>query len=461
MIVHKFGGTSVGSAERFAATADIIENNPDPERVVVVSAMSGTTNALLKGARDAAQGNKVWERIQYELLEKHMAVIDTLISEQHAAEVTQAVQDRLVEYGRLCESIETLGELTRRGSDAVASLGERMSACILAAVLGSRNISAQAVSATQCIRTDNEFGEAIPDMEITRQLARDTLLPIVAGGNVAVVTGFIGATEAGITTTLGRGGSDYSAAILGASLDADEVLIWTDVKGILTADPRLVPDAHILRCLSYQEAEELAYFGASVLHPKTVAPLAKADIPFRILSSFEPHDPGTLISKTPDANRQAYPAIISTEDLVLLGINGNGRGWTLNMASRALRCLADRSIDVLMFSQSFSEQSLNLVVRSSDQVHSVHSLEREFEQEIALGHVTSIASQQKVATVSVVGMPDSVYSHVGPKAFAALAALEIPVISLGQASSAYSVSFVIPEDRVVQAVPYIHQQLGL
>jgi len=464
MLVVKFGGTSVGSVERFLEVARIIETLEDPECVVVVSAMSGTTNALIRGARLAAAGQREQCRaIQRELLDKHLHTAQELLGDSpEYPPVQEYIIKRLREYGQLCASIATLGELTMRGNDAVASLGEELSSRILAALLRKRGHQAEAISSTLLVRTDDHYGAASPDMEATRELVHQKLRPLLAQGVLPVVTGYIGATAEGVTTTLGRGGSDYSAAILGACLDADEVWIWTDVNGILTADPKLVPEAHTLPELSYREAEELAYFGADVLHPKTLAPLAERGIPLRILNSFLPSHPGTRIVAEPSSERLVWPAIISTEGLSLIQVSGNGQGWSLNLASRALRCLAESGVDVLMYSQSFAERGLNLIVRRQDQDHCIRLLEGEFAQELRLGLLSRIGVQEEVATISVVGIPDPQKEEpIAAQAFAALGKLGLRVISVAQPASAYSVSFVIPEREVARVVPFIHSELGL
>jgi len=459
--IHKFGGTSVGSAERYAAVAGIIEGL-EGERVVVVSAMGGTTNALIAGARAASEGDEArHDEARAALLERHLATVDALLGGSPERDAVAAyVEERLDDYQRLCRSIATLGEFTVRASDAVASIGEEMSCRILAALLRRRGHRAEAVSATRLVRTDDTFGAARPDMAATREAAGDTLRPLLAEGVIPVVTGYIGATARGVTTTLGRGGSDYSAAILGAALDADEVCVWTDVDGILTADPKLVLGARVLRELSYREAEELAYFGADVLHPKTVAPLAERGIPLRILNSTAPDHPGTLIVPRPNTARQVLPAIISTGGLSLLGLCGNGGFWSPQAASRALRCLAESGAEVLMFSQSFTERHLSLVVRRADQAHCLRALRAEFARDLELGAMDCTAAED-VAILSVVGMPDSNGAPIAPRAFAALGAMGLHVISVGQAASAYSVSFVIAEADLARAVPFIHHELGL
>lgn len=463
MIIHKFGGTSVGSAERFGHVVDIVSASPDAQRVVVVSAMSGTTNALIDAARDAAAGKpETYVATKQWLADKHLGCLDALnVDQADRDRVAAEILTRLDDMERLCFSMATLGELTPRGHDAVASIGEELSSRMLAALFCARGLPAEQVSATELIVTDDRHGEAHPDMAATRERVRRRLLPLIEQGVIPVVTGYIGATPTGVTTTLGRGGSDYTAAILGVALDASEVCIWTDVDGILTADPKLVPTAHRLPELSYAEAEELAYFGADVLHPKTVKPLAEAAVPLRILNSFAPQREGTLITAAPRPGRVSLPAIITTEGLSLIQVMGNGAGWTLNMASRALAALAQGSAEVFMFSQSFAERSLNLVVRQRDQAHSVHLLQAEFQRELALAGLTGISAEVEVAALSVVGMPDAQGTSITQRAFAALGNLGVRVIAVAQAASAYSVSFIIPEYEVSRVVPALHSALGL
>jgi aspartate kinase len=462
MLVMKFGGTSVGSAARFREVAHIVEQAPSP-RCVVVSAMSGTTSALIAGGRAAADGRSEQARaIREQLLARHLATIDELLPVGHERAALEGyVQQRLQGYERLCQSIETLGEFTMRGNDALASIGEELSSRMLAAYLRARGCPAEAMSATTLVRTDEFFGSANPEMAETRRLCDERLRPVIETGVTAIVTGYVGATAKGITTTLGRGGSDYTAAILGECLDADEVWIWTDVDGILTADPKLVPTAHVLHELSYREAEELAYFGADVLHPKTVAPLARRGIPLRILNSLAANNTGTRIVTQPSPERTILPAIISTQGLTMIGVAGDGSGWSLLMASRALRCLAEAGVDVLMFSQSFTERSLSLIVRERDQEHSVRVLRKEFEHDLQLHLLAEIGVVEKVATVSVVGSPDAHGTSIASRAFSALGKLGLRVIAVGQAASTYSVSFVIGEGDVARVVPHIHAELGL
>jgi aspartokinase/homoserine dehydrogenase 1 len=469
MIVHKFGGTSIGDAQRFANVADIVieryrqtRRAKPAEMVIVVSAMSGVTDQLIAGARAAAEGkDTVYREIKAALLSKHLDVVETLLTKSpERLEMGGLVEDRLHEMERFYRSIAMLGELTARGCDAVGSFGEQLSATILAAVLRDRGVRAEAISATELIVTDDNFGTAAPLMEHTRQRLQQRIKPLTQRGVIPIITGFVSATEGGVTTTLGRGGGDYSAAIIGACLDADEVWIWSDVDGILTADPNIVPQARTLTELSYAEASDLAYFGADVLHPKTMRPVTESSIPLRIVNSFNPTHRGTLIVKSPSPDRELLPAIISTTGLSLIAIGSQDDSWTLQMAARALQRLSEAGADVLMLSQSFSEHSLRVVVREQDQAHCLRILGREF-QTSGQGSVWKLEAKEQVATISVVGVPGWNESGIASRAFAALGKHGTRVIAVTQAATEHSVSFCIPEEQVADTVRFLHRELGL
>jgi aspartokinase/homoserine dehydrogenase 1 len=465
MLVIKFGGTSVGDATRLASVSQIIQNAKGKEEqvVVVVSAMSGVTNSLVKAARAAAEGDEVTHRrIGEELLTLHRDACEALTAhEGERRDTCWFIEDRLRDVERFCRSLTVLRELTIRAQDAISSIGEKLSVHILAAHLRTQGTRAQAVDATELIVTDDNFGAANPLMKETREKVRQSIPPLLKQGLVPIITGYIGATAEGVTTTLGRGGSDYTAAIIGVCLDADEVWIWTDVDGILTADPNIVKQARPLKELSYVEAAELAYFGADVLHPKTIKPLEERGIPLRIVNSFNPTDPGTLIIKKPQRTPRNVQAIISTKGLSLIGVAGNGDAWTPEVAARALSRLAREGVDVLMFTQSFSERQLNLLVRQGDMDHGLKALRREFQGELERRAIAKLDIQHPVATISVVGGPGEDGMSIVPKTFAALGKHRTKVISIAQASSEYNVSFVVTEDEVDDTVRLIHEELGL
>jgi aspartokinase/homoserine dehydrogenase 1 len=469
MIVHKFGGTSIGDSGRFSNVADIIAGQHSREgdasrhgTAVVVSAMSGVTDQLIAGARAAARGETItYREIKTKLLNRHLEVVESLLTKSLTRlEIGGFVEDQVHDLERLYRSIAVLGELTPRGYDAVVSFGEQMSARILAAVLRERGIRSEAADATKLIVTDDSFGEALPLMDLTRNRLQERIVPLIARGLVPVITGFIAATEDGVTTTLGRGGGDFTAAIVAAGLNADEVWIWSDVDGILTADPNIVPQARTLGELSYAEAAELAYFGADVLHPKTIGPVIASGIPLFILNSFDPVQSGTRIVETPNPERKRLPAIISTTGLSMIAAGSLDDAWTLQMSARALELLSNERLDVLMFSQSFSEHSLNLIVREQDQTHCLNVLSRELENGKQRG-AFSLETKEKVATISVVGVPGWNETGIVSHAFWALGKHGTRVIAVAQAATEYSVSFCIPEEQLADTVRFLHRELGL
>ncbi|HMR68328.1 MAG TPA: aspartate kinase, partial [Anaerolineae bacterium] len=296
----KFGGTSVGSVAALEHLVKIIKKARDEAHqvVVVVSAMSGVTNMLLDSAHRAEAGDESTSRqARLAIEQKHAEATLHFLGVTPAREaVMRQIATLLDEFEALCHGIRVLGELTPRALDVIGGIGERMSAPQVATILSHTGIGAESVEATELIVTDDRFGAAVPKRTATAEKSQARLRPLIQQGKVAVVTGFIAATENGITTTLGRGGSDYSATILGRALEADEVWIWTDVNGVMTTDPRIVPEAHPIKHLSYAEISELSYFGAKVLHSQAIRPARRVNIPVRILNTFEPDPPGTLIT---------------------------------------------------------------------------------------------------------------------------------------------------------------------
>lgn len=459
MIVHKFGGTSVGDAQRIESVAHIIATaRSEGPATVVVSAVRGTTDRLIAGARAAAAGTPgAAEETATWIETTHERLVEALLGEtDEASQIRHRMHDLLASLSRLLDSISVLGELTARGHDAVVCYGERLSALLLAAVLRVRGIPAEAVPATELIVTDECFGSASPIMGPTAERIRARIRPLSAQGTIPVITGYIAATEEGVPTTLGRSGSDYSAAIVAACSDAEELRIWTDVDGILTADPNVVTAARVLRELSYGEAARLARFGAEVLHPRTVAPVIEHEIPLRIVNSFEPSDPGTLIVGTPSPDRTLWPAIVSATALRLLRIRNSQGEWRLSAAIDRLTTLSRAGIDVLMFSQSYSEQGLSLVVREADARPAARILSRGIQAGETLDD-----SAIDVAAISVVGFCPPDTSSTAGRAFAALGNLGVPVLAVAQASVEDSVSFCVPGDRAEETVRFLHRALGL
>src|SRR5215472_1312843 len=404
--VMKFGGTSVGDAACIARTAKIVVDAAKENRcVAVVSAMGGVTNRLVEAAKQA-QAGKATEAsaILDALRQQHETALASLISsDSERARVRQKLEGVFAEGQRLCEGTALLRELTPRTLDAISSLGERLSSPLVAAAIREAGATSEAIEATALIVTDAFHGGAEPQMELTRQKSQARLRPLLEKGILPVVTGFIGATAEGQLTTLGRGGSDFSATILGAALDANEVIIWTDVDGVLTADPRLVPDARTIPEISYREAAELAYFGAKVLHPKTLRAVVSAGIPVWIRNSFAPDRLGTKISRQGRSMGGGVKALTAIRDVALITVGGPGIVGVPDVVGRTFSTTAALRANVLLISQSSSQNDICFIVSSADATKTVEALRKEFAHDLAHQKVEHISVDPNIAIVAVVG----------------------------------------------------------
>ncbi len=464
-IVCKFGGTSVGSGERIGNVARIItdlraERGRPP--AVVVSAMSGVTDRLIQAATSAARGDRdTFAQIRQDLATRHReATLACVADANERAQLLEAQTNLLDWLEMLCGSIATLGELTPRGLDVVSGLGERLSARITAAALRSLGTPAEVVEGTEIIVTNGRFGAAMPLWAETTSRVRERLLPLLAQGVVPVVTGFIAATREGIPTTLGRGGSDYTGSVLGRCLPAEEVWIWTDVSGVMTADPRVVPNAATLPSITYGEVSELAFFGAKVLHPKTIQPLADMGIPVRVLNTFAPSESGTLVCQTPDESH-LIKGITAIRELSIVAVQGRGMMGVPGIAGRAFTAVARAGVSILMITQSSSEQSICFAIRRADAPEVVAALEEEFQLEMMRQDVDRVSAQHDVAIVAVVGSGMLGRPGIASEVFSALAEREINVISIAQGSSEYNLSLVVAQGDADDAVRAIHERFGL
>jgi aspartate kinase len=462
--VMKFGGSSVGDASCIARAAQIVaaaaRNTPC---VAVVSAMSGVTNRLIEAAKAAQTGDHGAAFAVFDLLwAQHNAALTTLIpSAELRLPIHQRMEEVFAEGRRLCEGTALLRELTPRVLDAISSLGERLSAPMVAGAVRELGLQSAAVEATQLIITDAFHGGAEPDMELTREASQARLRPLLDAGVVPIVTGFIGATPAGQLTTLGRGGSDYSATILGAALDAEEVIIWTDVDGVLTADPRLVPQARTIPVISYREAAELAYFGAKVLHPKTLKPVVQAAIPVWIRNSFAPERLGTKITPEGQSTGGGVKALTAIRDVTLISLGGPGIVGLPDVVGRTFSTTADVRANVLLISQSSSQNDICFIVSSADAQRTVEALRKEFSQDLAHQKVEHINVDPTVAVVAVVGENMRGIPGIAGKTFSLLGDQHVNIIAIAQGSSESNISFVIEEKAVKTALLTAHREFGL
>ncbi|MEJ5226075.1 MAG: aspartate kinase, partial [Anaerolineales bacterium] len=357
----------------------------------------------------------------------------------------------------LCRAMAVLGEATPRGLDAVASLGERMSIRLLAAVIEAAGVRAAPIEATQLIVTNRNFQNAHPDFAATTERTRAVLLPLLQQGIVPVVTGFIGATPEGAVTTLGRGGSDYSAAILGAVLPADDVWIWTDVDGVMSADPRLVPEARTLPEISYSEVAELAYYGAKVLHPKTVRPVVDAGIGLRICNTFNPSHPGTrLVAHSANGNGHVIKAVTAIKKQRLVTIEGRGMLGVPGVAARAFGAVAATGTSVPLITQASSEQSICFAVPSESAPAVLTALEQAFAAELASDDIDRVWATEDVSIITVVGAGMRHTPGVAGKVFGQLGGQGVNVLAIAQGSSEVSISMVVSAADTEPAVRALH-----
>lgn len=460
----KFGGTSVGNGECIRRAAEIIAvASGDAEVIAVVSAMGGVTNKLIEAAQRSGMGDaSAGDELANLLHKRHSEAIDyCLRDEGKRAQVIAEVDGIIEEVKNLCRGTALLRELTPRALDGISSAGERLSARLLASALCELGLRGVAVEATEVIVTDGAHGHAEPLMNETSERVLARLVPLIEDAAVPVVTGFIGATPAGMLTTLGRGGSDYSATILGAALNATEVIIWTDVDGVLTADPRLVSEARTLREISYNEAAELAYFGANILHPKTLRPVAEAGIPVWIRNSFAPERPGTKVTATGHPTARGVKAITAISDVSLITVGGRGIVGLPGVAGKTFTAAARAQANVLLISQSSSGNDICFIINSTDADRTVEKLRQAFAFDLAHQQVEHITVDPGIAIVAVVGDRMRGTPGIAGRTFSALGRCGINIIAIAQGSSEYNVSFVVEAGMMREAVQALHSEFGL
>jgi aspartate kinase len=461
--IAKFGGTSLGSAERMARAAELVAAPADHAEVVaVVSAMGGVTDMLIRAANEASRGDREhWKGVRSELARRHREVADQLLSASEQAVVLPRLAEEVGNFENLCSGFSLVREVTPRAMDTLSSLGEKMSAMLLAAILRSQGRAAEAVDSVDLIVTDEHFGNASPYFDETQAKTCHRLLRLRKGGVIPVVTGFRGATRDGLCTTLGRGGSDYSATIIGAALDASEVWIWTDVDGVMTADPRLVPAARIIPEISYREAIELSFFGAKVIHPKTIQPVMKKKIPVWIKNSFNPSCPGTKIGPSAADGQPGVKAITSVGKSDLITVSGRDTLSFPHIAARVFDSLSQEEIPTLMVTQSSADNVLCFAVHDGDLARVKARIEKVFELEILHDYVAAPEVIPDAAIVVAIGENMKGTPGIAGRAFGALGRRGINIIAIAQGSSELSISFAVKSADVKEAVRAIHEEFRL
>lgn len=463
-IVMKFGGVSVADGDKMRRAGTIVRrfHREKHQLVVVTSALAGVTDSLAAVAKRAENGDKraVQEFID-SLHARHRKVAESAIMDERVLGQTMSTVDqRCEELRNILMGVAHIGELTPRSRDYVLGYGEKLSAPILSGVLEDLGIGAKAFTGGEAgITTDDRFGDATPLMNVTMHQVKEVLEPLLQEGKVPVVAGFIAATQDGIQTTLGRGGSDYTASIIGASVRADEVWVWKDVEGLMTADPKMVKDARMIETISFAEAMELAHFGAEVIHPKALECAAKYQLPFRVKSLDAPDAPGTIIvSEVKVKAGDVVKAITHISDVSLITVSGASMVGTPRLAAKVLQILTDEDVNVLMISQSSSEESITLAIPKATGRRAQNALELSL---LGTREVREVAVEDGLSIVAVVGAGMKGTPGVAARVFSTMARNDINIRAIAQGSSELNISFIVKKADARKAVEALHSEFRL
>ncbi len=459
LLVMKFGGTSMGSAERIRVAAGIIAAERRTRPVVaVVSAMSKVTDLLLDTLRRAEAADRSGLDANLDKLrQRHLEACRELLPAEKQSEVAPHLEAMIADFARIAGGIHLLGERPPRSVDEAVAVGERLSARLIAAYLEAQGVAARDINAAGIVVTDAVFGNANPLMAPTRERAQAQLTPLLEQGVVPVVTGFNGATADGRPTTLGRGGSDFSASILASALDAAELWIWTDVDGIMTADPRLVPDAAVLDEVTYSEAAELAYNGAKVLHPRTLAPLIEKKIPVWSKNSFAVDKPGTRI--VPRIEVRGGPrAVTSMANVALISLEPSAELNAGQLVARALDALARVNVEILLLSSSSYRQNFCFLVRKEELGKALAAMESALALELAHGYLPPVEVDENVGLLAVVGEGMRGTPGLAGRIFTAISRERINIIAIAQGSSELTIAVVVHRSGLEKAVQAVHAE---
>lgn len=457
----KFGGTSIADGKKIRHVAELLKRYYDKgdEVVAITSALGGVTDGLLENSINSSKKGKVSQVKEFmaDLTKKHYdAINDAIDDDEIIDETIQKIDSRIDELEKALIGICYLGELTPRSVDYISSYGERLAVPIICGAIKSLGIKSQAFTGGEVgIVTTDEYGNARP-LEKTYEYVNERLIPLLED-HIPVVTGFIAENEEGIITTLGRGGSDFSASIVGAAIKADEIWLWKEVHGIMTTDPKIVPDAKPIPQISYIEAMELSYFGANVLHPRSIEPAIRHGIPVRVKNTFEVDFPGTLIVADQTQSEEVVKAVTLIRNVALVNISGAGMVGNIGTAARVFTTLANAGVNIIMISQGSSEANMSIVVDGAHLNAAVEAINSEFDR----GVVREVTHDSNICVVAVVGAGMAGIPGVAGKVFDALGTAKINVIMISQGSSQHNISFVISEDAAIQAVKMLHDVFEL
>ncbi len=457
MNILKFGGSSVADAERIRRVVSIVQQS-DNCRAVVFSAFGGVTDLLIGIGKRAEKGDESYIRLLEALEKRHIEIIRELISVPGQSNLIANVKMMLNDLDDVFQGIHLVREMTPRMLDFIMSFGERLSCLIISRAITEAGTQCEFLDAREVIRTDARFGNAQVRMDETRELLGKYFADHPA---MQIITGFTGSTENGLTTTLGRGGSDYTASILGAALEATEIRIWTDVSGVMTADPRKVRKAFPVPTVTYEEAQEMSHFGAKVIYPPTMQPAMAANIPIRIKNTFEPDAPGTLITSEKETSPLPIKGISSISNVALLRVEGPGLVGVLGVAERIFGTMARGGINTILISQASSEHSVCFAVEPQHAQLAKHLISETFAYEIAAGKVAEIIVEENMCVVAVVGERMRQTPGIAGKIFQALGRNGVNISAIAQGSSELNISMVIPRSEEQKALIAIHDAFFL
>ncbi|EOY4667398.1 bifunctional aspartate kinase/homoserine dehydrogenase I [Vibrio alginolyticus] len=459
MRVLKFGGSSLADADRFLRAADIIANNAQQEEVaVVLSAPGKTTNKLVAVIEGALRNGEA--ELQIKELEESFKTLFTQIQAVlpniDGSAFDNQVKTSLSQLRQFVHGINLLGMCPNNVNARIISKGERVSIQLMKAVLEAKGQPAHLIDPVEYLYAKGDHLEAMVDVDVSTQNFRQNPLPL---GHVNIMPGFTAGNEKGELVTLGRNGSDYSAAVLAACLRADCCEIWTDVDGVYNCDPRLVEDARLLKSLSYQEAMELSYFGASVLHPKTIAPIAQFHIPCLIKNSFNPQGAGTLIGQDTGEDNLAIKGITTLNDLTMVNVSGPGMKGMVGMASRVFGAMSSAGVSIVLITQSSSEYSISFCIEAEDKAKAQQVLADAFELELKDSLLEPVEFIDNVSIITLVGDGMRTSRGVASRFFSSLAEVNVNIVAIAQGSSERAISAVIPEDKISEAIKACHENL--
>ena len=460
--VWKFGGASLADAAAIRKAAELAAAHHGP-LVIVASALAGVTDLLLSGATAAVTGDtRQASRVAAAFLKRHRQVARELLPGGAARRRLLAAIDAAArEYRELCAAVAVLGHLAPRASDMLVARGERMSATLLAAVLASARRPAVYADALQIVATDDQHGAAAPNLAGTTRNAQRVLRPILASRRLPVVPGFIGTAPDGTVTTLGRGGSDLTATLLARALGARQVVLWKDVPGILTADPRLVPDARLIPHLHHREAAEVAHYGAKVLHSRALIPLAGTRIILRVRSFLDTERPGTEVSARRSDRTYPVKALAIVRNQAVVTVAGKGMAGVHGIAARTFGAVDAERLSVSTIFQASSESSIGFTVPEAEAARAVRAVGAAFEGELASGLIDNVSARPGMAVLAVVGDGMVGTPGVAARVFSSLAAASLNVVAIAQGSSERNISLVVREDDAPEAARRIHAAFQL